>query len=89
MSKKIFHMTVPFAGFLYTSVSAETEEQAKEKFFAEACYRLEVKDESLASDAPHVELGEWDVHSKLVEGNVCHASCIEISVDEVEELDEG
>lgn len=79
-------MSVPFAGSLFVSVEAETEEEAREKVWETNC-RISVKNEG--DDAfPYVELGEWDIHEKLIEGNICHANQTEITVDEVEEFDE-
>ena len=66
---KNFAVSVPIAGFIYIEVEAENEEEAKQKAFE--------------SDAGVRDIEEWDMHEKIVEGNIFHGSLNEIEIEEI------
>lgn len=66
-------VTIPIAGAVYVEVEAENKEQAEEVAFEDTDF----------SD-PNLEL-EWEVFSKIAEGNVLHVPFNEVEVSEIKE----
>lgn len=69
---KKYDVTIPISGFIFVGdVEAETPQAAIEKAF-EGEYNVE-------------DIAEWEMHHKMVEGNVIHFSPDEATADLVKE----
>jgi hypothetical protein len=68
MSKKEYSVAVPVSGVIYVTVEADSAEEAIE-------LALQSEDISLNN------LGEWEAHRHLVQGNVCYASYVEANAE--------
>jgi hypothetical protein len=72
---KTFNVEFPFSGSVHLQVEAEDPEDAKIKGFEKACgseMRIDIP------ESKEIYINEWQFHKKIVEGNVCHATCWEI-----------
>jgi hypothetical protein len=56
---KTWEVTLPVSGLVYTTVEAESEEEAIEK--------------ALNGDYTLEDIQEWSTHEKIVQGNICYA----------------
>lgn len=77
---KRYSVGVPTAGVIYVEVEAEDEESAKEKAFDEI-------GEMSRDDI--VDAHEWEMHETICEGNVLHASHNEVTIDEIEMVEQA
>lgn len=64
-----YGISMPISGFIYKELEAESKEEAKEKFYA-----LEIKTQ---------DISDWDMHEKIVNGNVFHGLLDAVIIEEV------
>jgi hypothetical protein len=83
---KRYNIRLPFTGYFVVEVNAESEEEAVTK----ARQNVSFDDDEEPTKDFFFEIGEWDVHDKVVEGNFFHGilSKIEIEEEELEDDDE-
>lgn len=80
MSKK-FNVEVPITIRLTVGVEAESEEKAIEKVFGEDGINLDLTDEKNTFE--YVDF-EWEMHKRVVQGNVFYGCLNELHVEETE-----
>ena len=68
---KTYGITMPVTGFIYREVKAESPNQALELFYS-------------GVDLTKNDIEEWDIHEKIVEGNIFHGTINEMTVEEVQ-----
>lgn len=66
---------VPISGRIDIEVEAENKREAKEKAF-DVDFDIDLKGNG-------VELEELEMHERIIQGNVCHATHWEIEVEEI------
>ena len=77
MTKEYF-VRMPFAGVISALVEAESEEDAIEK-----ALKSDVKIDLEEGDTNNgVEVEEWDLYKRTVEGNVCYTPLWEAEAEE-------
>ena len=77
---KEYNVTMPFAGTMSIIVEAETEEEAKEKFY-EQVNRTDISLHFNDIDKIGAET-EWDFYEKLLEGNFCYVWNTRMEIEE-------
>lgn len=66
---KTYSVAIPITGVIYTEVQAEDEEAAID-LAMETTFTLD-------------DIDEWELHRRVVEGNVCHAHTSRASAEEI------
>lgn len=74
-----YFVTIPFTGVIGIHVEADNKEEAKSKAW-DADFRLD----ATPGEGAEVELGEWEMHEQIVQGNVFHGGQNEIEVELVD-----
>ena len=69
---KEYYLKIPMAGSVEISVEAESEKEAIEKAMNEATIK---------------NVGEWEMFTKIVEGNVLYAPQWEIEIEDCGEVE--
>lgn len=68
--KRIWSVAIPITGVIYTEVEGvETEEEAIEA--------------ALEQSFKSKDISEWEMHRRVVQGNVCHAHTREATAEEM------
>lgn len=68
-----YNVKVPFTGFVEVEVEADTEKEAKEKF-----WEMEI---GYLTDS-RITYHEWDFHKIICKGNILYATKNEMEVEE-------
>lgn len=67
---KTYSITMPITGYIHKEVEAENEAQALDLFYS-------------AQDLTINDFEEWDMHEKIVEGNIFHGMINAMTIEEV------
>lgn len=78
---KEFTVSIPFAGYMSKTVIANSEKEAKEKFY-EAASDIRFEIETLEK----MDGIEWEFYEKLVQGNVCYTYYTQMEIEEGDEV---
>lgn len=81
---KKFNLEVPVVVKLMVGVEAESKEEAIEKVF-NGDFRLDIKDEE---DVFEYVDWEWEMHEKVVNGNVYYSGINQVYVEKYEDDEE-
>lgn len=64
-----YAISMPITGFIYSEVEADSEEEAKEKF-----YQLEHTTD---------DIEEWDMHEHITQGNIFFGELNDVEIEEM------
>ncbi len=70
---KRYQVSLPFTGYFLLEIEASSADEAKEIAF----------DKSLSLSEDIHLIGEWEIHDKVVEGNVFHGTLNSVEVEEM------
>jgi hypothetical protein len=77
MTKKLFEVTIPIAGYITCKLDADNKEEAIEKALEKNWLkRIELEDD--------FECQDINTYEKIIEGNICYIDIYEVEAEEID-----